>query len=92
MFSSRENVATLGLYEGLIQIKCSDFGMVDGCEVNPVERGILDTLKETEWCRGVTEDGVRWVRMAMLGACPRYRALEYLLLFVTVVDAEPAST
>jgi len=65
---------------------------VDGCEVNPVERGILDTLKETEWCRGVTEDGVRWVRMAMLGACPRYRALEYLLLFVTVVDAEPAST
>jgi len=62
VFSSRVGVATLRPYQSFIQIKRGDFGMMDGRKVYAMEHTIFDTLKETEYSRGFTEDGVCSVR------------------------------
>ena len=79
MFSSREDVTTLGPYERVIQIERSDSGMVHGHKVYAMEHSIFDTLKEMECSRGFAEDGVGWVRMARLGAAPISRSRIFTL-------------
>lgn len=69
MFSSRVGVTILRPYQSIIQIKRGDFGMMDRRKVYAMEHSIFDALKETECCRRFTEDRVRYVWMARLGAC-----------------------
>ena len=68
VLSSREGATILRPYQSVIQVKRSDFGMMDGRKVYAMEHSIFDALKETECCRVFAEYCVRWVRVAGLGA------------------------
>jgi len=92
VFSLWIGATILRPYQSVIQIKRGDFGMMDGRKVYAMEHSISDALKETECCRGFTENRVRWVRMARLGAYAGISESGILLLFVAVVGAETTST